>query len=476
MDETEPTKEKSETARIELEKLKAERTKMEMREEMRKVHPSKQCLYEGCACDVSSHLYSYSFELNPIKNDLLQDWSANFSSQPEILDYLKNVANKHKLYQRICFQHEVKTITWNEEINKWIVKYVNLSLESPEEETQIFDLMICGTGALRLPYIPNEFKTFTGPTIHTGQWNNEIDLRNKKVAVIGSGASAVQVIPSIVDSVDTLHCYQRKPPYIIPRPQFDFPNFIKTVFFYLPFIMWLFRCFIYMFHELLHAAFISGSILNKMCNKITRMYRHNELKNHEHLIESLTPNYGFGCKRVIMSEQYYAAMARPNVHIHSSHVDKVVGQTIFTKDGSRETVDVLILATGFLVHGYFAPLQVFGKDGENILQTWALGHNSVLFMIECQVNFVVRAVREMMRQNAQVISVKVSAEEEFMDKLKADLKHTVWYNEKCGSWYANSRDVITTLWSGNCTSYWRQTANIDWSKFDFISDAKKISG
>lgn len=118
-------------------------------------------------------------------------------------------------------------------------------------------------GGLRVPYIPNEMKTFTGPTMHTAEWNHNIDLKKKRVAVIGSGASAVQVIPSIVDAVDTLHCYQRKPPYVLPRFQFTFPTFIKTIFFYLPFIMWLYRCLIYMRHELLHAAFYSGSIFNK---------------------------------------------------------------------------------------------------------------------------------------------------------------------------------------------------------------------
>ncbi|KAG4072860.1 hypothetical protein HA402_002603 [Bradysia odoriphaga] len=442
--------------------------------------------YPGCACDVASHLYSFSFELNPT-------WSENYSAQPEILDYVKDVARKHRIYEHIKFQHEVKTLTWNDHLKKWIVRYVNASIAKADDETQMFDIIVMAPGGLRIPHIPNELKAFTGPAMHTAEWNHQIDLKNKRVAVIGSGASAVQVIPSIVDDVQTLHCYQRKPPYIMPRAQFTFPNFLKKIFFYIPFIMWLYRCMIYVRHELLHKAFYAGSLFNKLAHALTKKYRQSELRAHKHLLDDLTPKYGFGCKRVILSEQYYAAMTRPNLHVHTSHIDKIVDRTICTKDGTKEEIDVLIMATGFKVHDYCSPMQVFGKDGQNLLQSWvdkeprsyygivfnsspnlfallgpntALGHSSVIFMIECQVNFMINAVREMMRRNAKVINLKVAAEDEFMDKLKADLKNTVWNSEDCGSWYVNGRGVITTLWGDNCTNYWRQTRTTDWSKFE----------
>lgn len=267
-------------------------------------------------------------------------------------------------------------------------------------------------------------------------------------------------------------------------------------------------------------------------HKWAKKHREKQLKNHKHLWNDVTPNYGLGCKRILMSEKYYAAIARPNFHLHTSHIDKIVDRTIYTKDGKKEEVDVsttiegnllrwimdlqlqvLILATGYKIQEYFSPMKIFGKGGENVLQTWmekhprsyygityspapnlfallgpstvrlwliellpkinfpklfsqALAHSSVIFMIECQVNFMIKSIREMMRRNVKVMNVKLSAENEFMDKLNADLKDTVWKKEDCGSWYVNARGDITTLWGDNCTNYWRQTKTIDWSKFE----------
>ncbi|XP_037040327.1 FAD-binding monooxygenase ktnD-like [Bradysia coprophila] len=440
--------------------------------------------YPGCEVDVPGHFYSYSFEPNP-------NWSVNYPPQREILEYIKGVARKHQIYEHIKFQQEVKTISWNVHLKKWIVRYITAA--KSDFETQMFDIIIMALGAFRIPHIPDECKAFTGPTIHTGEWNHGVALKNKKVAVIGSGASAIQVIPSIVDDVQTLHCYQRKPAYIYPRLQFAFPSVLKTFFRYIPLLMWLYRCIVFMRFELFHAAFYSGSLLNKILHAITKNYRRRELNSHKHLWNALTPKYGFGCKRVLTSEQYYAVMTRPNVRLHSSHIDKIVGRTIYTKNGTKQEVDVLVLATGFKVHEYCSPMQIFGKDGQNVLQTWAekdprsyygivyssapnlfsllgpntgLSHSSVLFMAECQVDFMINAVREMMRRNAMMINVKVAAEDEFMDKLRADMKNKVWNRENCGSWFANSRGVITTLWGDNCINYWRQTRSIDWSKFE----------
>ncbi|XP_037040355.1 FAD-binding monooxygenase ktnD-like [Bradysia coprophila] len=446
-------------------------------------------VYPGCACDVASHFYSFSFELNP-------NWSKNYPSQREILDYLKRLTGKYSISEHIKFQHEVKTICWNDELMKWMVRYVDGSVPNAgSEETRSFDIIINAPGALRIPLVPSEFDAFTGPKMHTAEWNKEIDLKNKKVAVIGSGASAVQIIPRIADSVETLHCYQRKPPYILPRPQFKFPNFVKAIFNWLPLVMWLYRFTFYVLHELLYGLFTPDSVLHTLGHKLTKTYRRRELKEHQHLLDDMTPKYSFGCKRVILSEEYYDAMARPNVHLHSNHIDKISERTIYTKDGSKEEVDVLILATGFRTNDYFSPMEVIGKGGKNVLRSWTddrprsyygvafsdtpnyfylfgpntvLGHSSVIFMIECQVNFIASAIAEMVKRNAKVINVKVSAEDEFMDRLDRNMKETIWGRESCGSWYANPRGDITILWSSTTSSYWWQMRNISWSKFDFL--------
>ncbi|KAG4079484.1 hypothetical protein HA402_005181 [Bradysia odoriphaga] len=187
--------------------------------------------YPGCEVDIPGHFYSYSFEPN-------SNWSVNYPPQHEILEYLRSVTGKHRIYDHIKFQHEVKTMTWNDDLKKWILEYAEVDASSIGAEsdlkTQMFDIVIMAMGGLRIPCIPNELKGFTGPTMHTAEWNHEIELKNKKVAVIGSGASAIQVIPNIVNDVQTLHCYQRKAAYVIPRTQFSFPNFVKKFFFYIP--------------------------------------------------------------------------------------------------------------------------------------------------------------------------------------------------------------------------------------------------
>lgn len=197
--------------------------------------------------------------------------------------------------------------------------------------------------------------------MHTAVWNHEVDLKNKRVAVIGSGASAVQVIPNIANIVDTLHCYHRKPPYIFPRFQFTFPNFVKAIFKYIPFIMWMYRCTIYILQELMYVGFRPDFMFHKLGmsdehsilegqlqrnsvkftgRKITTTYRKHELRVSPNLWNDMEPKYAFGCKRVLISENYYATMAQPNVHVHSSHITKIEDRTIYTKDGSKEEIDV----------------------------------------------------------------------------------------------------------------------------------------
>ncbi|XP_037037233.1 FAD-binding monooxygenase ktnD-like [Bradysia coprophila] len=440
-------------------------------------------MYPGCEVDVPGHFYSYSFEPNP-------NWSVNYPPQSEILEYINGVARKYNIYEHIKFQREVKTLTWNGSLKKWIVRYGTIS--NSDDETQTFDIIVIASGGLRCPHIPNELLAFTGPVMHTAEWNDQIELKKKKVAVIGSGASAIQVIPNIVNDVQTLHCYQRSPAYVFPRFQFTFPNFLVILFHYIPVLTWLYRCLLFILFELFHQAFCYGTLWNEFIHTLATKYRQSELKGYEQLSNDLTPKYGFGCKRALISSQYYATMTRPNVRLHSSHIDKIVGRTIFTKDGTKEEVDVLILATGFNVQHYYSPIQIFGKDGQDVVKTWVdaeprsycgiisssapnlfalLGpntgiiHNSALFMVECQVDFIINAICEMRRRNATVINLKVEAEDEFMDKFKGYMKNKAWYKENCGSWFANSRGVRTALWSDNCINYWRQTRTTAWSKF-----------
>jgi cation diffusion facilitator CzcD-associated flavoprotein CzcO len=442
--------------------------------------------YPGCACDVRSHLYSYSFELNP-------DWSESYSPQPEIWQYIKKVAQKYDLYPHIKFETEVKSMSWVESKNQWKVVTVDKN-SNQAEEAKYFDIVINGPGALRLPNVPEQFKSFKGPMIHSAEWDPTVDLDNKIVGIIGSGASAVQIIPSIVKNVKELHVYQRKPAYVIPRPQTPFSKFTKAIFFYFPFITWLYRCFIFLTAEFLHPAFKKNSWMSFLGTKYSTRLITSQLPGRDDLQKQLTPKFSFGCKRLLISSDYYPALGQPHVKLHSQPIKSVEDQSILTEDGHLQKLDVLILATGYRVHDYFGPMQIYDKNGDDVLKSWkstvpmtyygivssgapnhfillgpntALGHNTVVYMIECQVNFSVSVIREMMKRDAKYVCVKKRAEEKFMNWIQTELKDTVWGGTTCGSWYANDRGVITTLWPENCISYWNKTKNVNFSHFEF---------
>ncbi|KAG4073235.1 hypothetical protein HA402_008581 [Bradysia odoriphaga] len=441
--------------------------------------------YPGCACDVPSHLYSFSFELNP-------DWSKNFSPQPEILDYLRKVARKYELYSKIKFQTHVKSTRWDESIRKWKVVLQN-KLTNQEEE-QIFDIVVSGPGALRLPNIPNQFKSFQGPWCHSAEWDNSIDLNNKVVGIVGSGTSAVQIIPSIVPKVKELHVFQRRSAWVLPRQQFEFPTFVKTLFSFIPFFMTLYRTFLYLSLEFRYYAFKANSYFGKAASKASMKFLKAQIPDDSNLRQTLTPKFKFGCKRMLLTNDYYPALNMPKTTIHTSTITQVGGNSFTMENGVTQKLDVLILATGFLVQDFFAPLQIIGKDSANILQKWkqsqprlyygivssempnhftllgpntALGHNTVVFMIECQVDFMINLIREMINRDSKFVAVKEHVEEKYMASMKTKMRETVWGTEKCGSWYANNAGIITALWPKNCTSYWRETKAIDFEKFKF---------
>jgi len=441
--------------------------------------------YPGCACDVPSHLYSFSFELNP-------DWSQNYSAQPEILDYLRKVTRKYELYSQIKFQTHVKSSIWVESIKKWKVTTVNKN--SNQEEEQLFDLVVSGPGALRLPHVPSEFKAFKGPWCHSAEWDHSIDLKNKVVGIVGSGTSAVQIIPSIVPDVKELHVFQRRPAWVVPRQQFEFSKFVKTLFAYIPFFMLLYRSYIYVKNEFRYYAFKANSNIAKLAIKGSIKQLKRQIPDDKDLQIAMTPKFQFGCKRLMLTNDYYPALNRSHCTVHSAKIEKVNDHSITMENGMTQKLDVLILATGFLVQDFFAPLQVTGTNSTNILQKWkeseprlyygivssetpnyfvllgpntALGHNTVVFMIECQVEFMINVVREMLKRDAKYVAVKEDAEEVYMKSMKDQMAKTVWGTEKCGSWYANDAGIITALWPKNCTSYWRETRTVDFSKFNF---------
>ncbi|KAF9128493.1 hypothetical protein BGX30_014303 [Mortierella sp. GBA39] len=428
--------------------------------------------YPGCACDVKAHNYAFSFEPN-------YNWSCNYAPQPEIWDYLRNTARKYKLYEKTRFRTEITHVAWNEGRQKWVLDHVNLN--NGEREQTEADIVFSGMGPLRVPQIPKEFENFEGPKWHTAQWNHAYDLTNKRVAVVGSGASAIQVVPSIVKKVNILEYYQRTASYIVPRRNATYSSLWKWIFRTIPFVHFIYYKLLYWSSEFTVAAFSSklkDLIPRKFMTLMAWFFRYVQVRDKV-LRKKLTPTYDMGCRRIVVSSNYYPALTRKNVSVHTEPIVGVKGQTLKLMDGSEQEVDALILATGFHVQEIFPKGFMIGKEGQCINTVFGknphtyygltapetpnmffllgpntgLGHNSILFMVEAQVEYVIKTISYMMEKNLSSIQVTKEACKEFIDELDEKMKGMVW-SSTCKSWYQNDEGRVTALWWSSCTHYW----------------------
>ncbi|KAG0233620.1 hypothetical protein BGX31_004793 [Mortierella sp. GBA43] len=397
--------------------------------------------YPGAACDVASINYQFSFEPN-------YDWSHRFAPQAEIWAYMRRVAKKYNLYEKIRFRTEITHVEWNQDRQKWILDYMNLA--TGEKSVMEADIVFAGTGPLRIPQIPKQFEDFEGPKWHTAQWNHSFDLTNKRVAVVGSGASAIQVVPSIVDKVKTLEFYQRTPTYIVPRRNGAYSSLWKFMFRYIPFFHFIYFKLNYYSSELTINVF-SNKLIHRIPRSFATMlawvYRIWQVRNKA-LREKLTPKYEMGCRRVVVSSNYFPALVKKNVNVHTEAIASVKGNTLILKDGSVQEVDALVLATGFKVQDILPPKFLVGKNGVDLMEKWGknpftyygittpqtpnlflllgpntgLGHNSVLFMIETQVEFAIKSISHMMANNLSSLEVTNKACEDFIEELDSKMK------------------------------------------------------
>ncbi|KAF9940249.1 hypothetical protein BGZ67_008015 [Mortierella alpina] len=431
--------------------------------------------YPGCACDVKSVNYEFSFEPN-------YNWSKTYAGQEEILEYMRRVAQKHALHKKIQFQSKITHVEWHQDLQKWVLDWTNTG--TGETGQTKADVVFSGTGPLRVPVIPKQFESFEGPKWHTAQWNHDYDLTNKRVAVVGSGASAIQIVPSIVGKVKTLEYYQRTPSYVIPRNNNSKSGLLKFLFRYVPLLFWINKKLAYWTSEF----FLYYVFSYKWRHALARSFamwgawfvRYWNVRDKT-LRQKLTPNYPIGCRRIVVSSDYLPALTRKNVNVHTEAITGVKGHSIMLQDGSVQEVDALVLATGFKVQDMLDQGFLIGRGGCDVSKVWgidpqtyygltsaetpnfffllgpnsALGHNSVLYMIETQVEFGIRALSHMMRHDLSSIQVTNKACKAFGDEMEAKMKDMVW-SSQCRSWYQNEKGKVTALWWGTCSEYdWR---------------------
>ncbi|KAF8978863.1 hypothetical protein BGZ46_006069 [Entomortierella lignicola] len=430
--------------------------------------------YPGAACDVQSHNYSLSFEPN-------YNWSRAYPDQKEIWEYMRTVARKHDLYKKISFKTEITHVEWKQGRQKWILNYLNLN--TGEVGTMEADIVFSGMGPLRIPNIPKEFENFDGPKWHTAQWNHSYDLTNKRVAVVGSGASAIQIVPSIVDKVKSLEYYQRTAIYVLPRANAPYSALWKWMFRSLPFFQRIYSKMQFWLLDILIFTFSSKRRhwIPRMCATfVAWAIRFIQIRDKE-LRKKLTPNYEIGCRRTVVSSNYFPALIKKNLNVHTEDIVNIKDKTLTLKDGSQQEVDVLVIATGFQTQDLIPKGFLIGKGGCDVAEWWGstpvtyygmttpvtpnfffllgpnttLGHNSVLHMIEAQVEYAIKVLSFMMEKDLVSVQVTEEACKAFMDEVDEKMKHMVW-SHGCKSWYQNKEGKVTALWWGSVTQYfWR---------------------
>ena len=421
--------------------------------------------YPGAACDVPSHLYSFSFEPNP-------NWSRKFSPQAEIFAYLQHCAAKYQLLPHIAFGTEVSAADYDEDHSLWTVT-------TKDQKKLTARLLICATGQLSRPALPvvPGIATFAGPAFHSAQWRHDLDLSGKRVAVIGTGASAIQFVPAIADRVAHLDVFQRSAPYVLPRVNTAYSNLTKKIFTKLPWLLRLYRTGIYLVYESRFLAFSRFKILMRLVGGLPfqRMLK-NDIAD-EALRAKMIPDYPIGCKRLLLSSEYIATFAKPQVSLVTEAIERITPDGIQTRDGVHHKTEVIVYGTGFAATEFLAPMQIRGRQGKELNATWSegakaylgmtvpdfpnffilygpntnLGHNSIVFMLESQIAHVMRCMKAMHESNASAIEIKRAPYQEFNTLIGQRMKNTVWHG--CKSWYLDARGHNSTNWPGFTAMY-----------------------
>jgi cation diffusion facilitator CzcD-associated flavoprotein CzcO len=428
--------------------------------------------YPGCRCDVPSHLYSFSFAPNP-------NWSSTFSPQPEILDYLRDVATRYGVAQHVRFNCELEGAEWDEARSRWRL--------DTSQGPATADVLVCGQGPLSEPKLPEiaGIERFEGTLFHSAAWNHDHDLHGERVAVIGTGASAIQIVPEIQPEVERLHVYQRTPPWVVPHPNRSLKSFERALYGRLPQAQLAMRAGIYWARESLVLQFRHRRV-RRLTTKMALRQLAQQVPDPE-LREKLTPRYELGCKRIVPTNEWYPALMQPNVEVITDAIREVRGRSIVTADGGEREVDTIILATGFHVTDIPIAGLVRGRAGRTLADVWdgspraykgacvagfpnlfflvgpntGLGHSSIVFMIESQVEYVADALRTTRRRGARTVEVHDGAQSSYNRELEELTRSTVWVTGGCASYYIDRNGRNSTLWPYFSWAFRKRTRRFD---------------
>ncbi|KQW52621.1 4-hydroxyacetophenone monooxygenase [Nocardioides sp. Root1257] len=434
--------------------------------------------YPGAACDVPSPLYSWSWATNP-------DWSRRYSPQPEILDYIERTAAADGLLERVRTGTTVTGLTWD---GCWRV--------ATSTGTYDADLVVAAVGQLSEPVVPAipGADTFAGPTFHSAQWRHDVDLAGQRVAVIGTGASAVQLVPGIVDEVGAMTVFQRSAPYVVLRPDRLYSRLHHRLFHRFPGALGFERRATYELTELFNRALEGTSRVTRpllaAIRAVWRLHLRRQVRDPE-LRRRLVPGYPLGCKRLLFSNDWYPALSRDHVEVVSDRVTEIVPEGVRTADGRVHEADVLIWGTGFAATDYLGTIDVRGVGGVSLRDAWAggarahlgltvpgfpnlfcvygpntnLGGSSIIQMLEAQASWIAQVARRISAGDARAVAVRREVWDAYDDEMQSRLGSGIW--SRCDSWYRDGRR-ITTNWPGQVAEYQRRLASVDWSELEEV--------
>lgn len=432
--------------------------------------------YPGAACDVPSHLYSFSFAPNP-------GWSRSYSPQAEILTYLERCADTLGVRPHVRFNAEVTEARFDAHAGLW-----RITLGDGERLTA--RALCLGVGALHVPSLPDipGRDTFAGPSFHSARWDHTYNLADKTVAVVGTGASAIQFVPQVAPQVRRLHLFQRTPAWVVPKDDRAIAPWAQRLYARVPAAQRAVRAAIYMQMESRAVGFVWEPRILRALEALVRLHIRRAVPDPA-LRDRLTPRYRMGCKRILLANDYYPALVRPNVEVVTDGIAAIEPEGVRTLDGRLRRVDAVLYGTGFSVTDSLSSVKVTGPDGRTLNEAWqatpeaylgitvsgfpnlymlmgpntGLGHNSMVFMIEAQARYAAQCIARLKSENIKSLDVRPAVQSAFNATLRAKMQGTVW-TTGCVSWYrVGGGDPV--LWPGFTVDYWRRTRRVDFNDY-----------
>jgi cation diffusion facilitator CzcD-associated flavoprotein CzcO len=422
--------------------------------------------YPGIACDIPSHLYSFSFSPN-------REWSRRYPGQSEILSYLERIVDEQGLRESLRSGTEVESARYDEGARRW-------RLETSAGDTVEARVLVAACGQLSNPYMPAfpGLDDFEGASWHSARWNHDFDPRGKRVAVIGTGATSIQIVPELAGVAQRVDVFQRSAPWVVPRKDRAYTRIERELLARSEVARRIYRGKIFWKQEGFILGFNPRSPIAKMLTNWSADHLEEQVPDPE-LRAKLTPDYPIGCKRVLISDDYYPALQQPGVELVTEPIDRFVPEGIGLGDGSVRELDAVVFATGFASQELVAPMRVERGDGRTLDDLWAggprahlgmtvagmpnffliygpntnLGHNSIVFMLECQFSYIVQCLEELRRRGLETLEVRPEAMESFDARVQDKLRGSIWAGG-CTNWYKADDGRIVNNWSGAASRYW----------------------